>query len=1119
METPDHDTKRRRINETEPSKKEGHGAASAAPGSDGADELVSASAQLEKEPVLPVDDIQGDIILGFNKAFNLNVVVDFKLPEPTPETTSTKATVEAAAEVKRWLLSVLGLISTTEDVLKHRDQHRKTGYKSSDCATTALINVAFSFDCINALVTDTEFASTLFEFPPDSAFVVGAANRAGVLGDPPDKSKRKHPCPKEDPGGVAWKFGADKQNSIAINIASDSKDAVFAKLVELKLSPKWTIVDQTLSHRGTKGTDPLYGHEAYGFMDGLSQPEVRGTYEHTEESTGVKEKAFVVKRRLSPKDGRYTKYSRPGFQLCDTGHFLLGEDYLKATDDVNDPAMDNPLPDAYRKIVAPYPDWCKNGTFVVYRRLAQDVHGFWNNNLNTAEKACHGLNVGDETLRNIAGDIAAQCIGRWWDGTPLVGFDAPLSGLHYPPNLEKMTEAAKKHILKSTTEQKDLKNGFSYASPQSAWQMADGCKVGPGKDKPYPSDPIGAACPFAAHIRKVNPRDEFTDIGGNMRTLKHRIIRRGNNYGSRVKDVFAPAPAHEHTDERGLALVMYMSSIEDQFEFVQRHWANASIRPKGADSDDIVIGLPEDKLKSFTVSVTLPVTEEGKQEKKQVPLVRPAAFTRTSGMGYFLMPAKSAIKHILCADAVSVIEAQSDTGTERQLLRTPAGNKDFKSLLLYRKWDWTLKYMFWQCVWATADQTAVTSQYVLPAFLSSMAGAGIAYRLPDVDDLAKHYGNPTAPNSSTYLQFRNPIDLEAMREASKESNPKFIQQVIAWQAFPRRIKDLFSNSDQNPYEYVETIGWPANDVTYRNYTPQPLARQGDEYCEWFTHRNAEGKITRVDITCEPPEYWAFLFQNEPQTCLKLYQKYVSPLVRLEDLQNVDGSYNIYNRFNTEMGAMHLNCPANSLFAELFIAAEAATRWGSPGNPIVDGGQLIKCAKYGLPTRASDPTIGEVTNELIRSNYILSIEDPVGLYLQELDVTGWTRTDGSVIPKADIDAIVTYERGSGDRSKNLRVRIEVPATYGYELGDILIGGVPITWAGQIIDASCTMFLTGVAIKGTDLTERDDYLKKDIATAVVPCKGKWGPGVGPTPIINPKYPRPEPPADLLYPPDEQ
>merc|ERR1719233_1213367 len=102
----------------------------------------------------------------------------------------------------------------------------------------------------------------------------------------------------------------------------------------------------------------------------------------------------------------------------------------------------------------------------------------------------------------------------------------------------------------------------------------------------------------------------------------------------------------------------------------------------------------------------------------------------------------------------------------------------------------------------------------------------------------------------------------------------------------------------------------------------------DEYCEWFTHRRDDGTIWRVDITCESPEYWVFLFDNEPETCLELYQKYISPLVTLDSLTDGDGNYNIYNKWNTTHGAMHLNCPPNALSAELYIAAEASTRWSS-----------------------------------------------------------------------------------------------------------------------------------------------------------------------------------------------
>jgi hypothetical protein len=61
--------------------------------------------------------------------------------------------------------------------------------------------------------------------------------------------------------------------------------------------------------------------------------------------------------------------------------------------------------------------------------------------------------------------------------------------------------------------------------------------------------------------------------------------------------------------------------------------------------------------------------------------------------------------------------------------------------------------------------------------------------------------------------------------------------------------------------------------------------------------------------------------------------------------------------------------------------------GSCGPPLTEGGDLIGCAAYGLSTRASDPTIGKNLNDLIRSGSIISVDNPVGLYLEKLDTTG------------------------------------------------------------------------------------------------------------------------------------
>lgn len=51
--------------------------------------------------------------------------------------------------------------------------------------------------------------------------------------------------------------------------------------------------------------------------------------------------------------------------------------------------------------------------------------------------------------------------------------------------------------------------------------------------------------------------------------------------------------------------------------------------------------------------------------------------------------------------------------------------------------------------------------------------------------------------------------------------------------------------------------------------PQPAPqRLQDEYCEWSVDRNAEGKITRISVTCEGPEYWAYLAATQPDTVVQ-----------------------------------------------------------------------------------------------------------------------------------------------------------------------------------------------------------------------------------------------------------
>jgi len=675
--------------------------------------------------VLDVDDIQGDVVLGFNKPFNVQLVFNLKkTSDPNPNYESLKG----------WLKTFP--CTTTRDVLKDRNKRR-----NGLAIDTVVQNISFGHRCLSKLLAGTFHEDSLEEFDSTSAFAVGARKRAPILGYDPVMIND-------------WAFPKNRSNNdILINVAADTFGDVNVRSQNISgdTSAWLDLVDSTFSYRGSK-TGPegvFYGHEHFGFVDGLSQPEVRGTYIDEQSGSVASETdgyrttkkikvtddkiKFIVRRTIQPsiEDDRYKDYSRPGFRLLDPGHFLLG--YLNDITDTNDGIMQNPEPNTYRKLKQMYPDWCKNGSFVVYTKIKQDVPKFWEACLEIAQKnpspPPETAGTGDD-LKNRAGYYASLLMGRWWDGTPISCFPGPLSKLHYPPVI---TEADSNPLHN----REGLLNGFNYDNETEPWTLRG--KTGPVPcKKTYKADPLGERCPFFAHVRKVNPRDEFTDIGSDVQTLKHRIIRRGNNYyggandsyaSSRVKNVFEPT-AEEMEQERGLALLMYNSSIEDQFEFVQRHWSNSSSRPRAGgvippiikDGIDPIIGHRKKGAPGGSIQDEMTAAE----------------FTSPKGLGYFLLPSVSAIRDVICSSKAEVLP--------KNILSAPFNNNDFKRRNTKLYWDWTLRTVFWRSVWATIDNYDATAAIPIPSLtrdssgLGTMKGAGVAYRLP-------------AENTKEYRQF------------------------------------------------------------------------------------------------------------------------------------------------------------------------------------------------------------------------------------------------------------------------------------------------------------------------------------------------------------------------------
>lgn len=158
------------------------------------------------------------------------------------------------------------------------------------------------------------------------------------------------------------------------------------------------------------------------------------------------------------------------------------------------------------------------GSFLVYRKLEQNVKGFKSKEQDVAD-ALHL--TGD--AREVAG---AYAVGRFEDGTPVAVRDR--DGLNLP-----------------------VPNNFVFSGPAGA-------------------DPSGGKCPFHAHVRKVSPRGD--SAGGNpddATERSHSITRRGITYGTRtVEPKDDPTIDQMPTGDVGLLFMCFQASVDNQFAFM-----------------------------------------------------------------------------------------------------------------------------------------------------------------------------------------------------------------------------------------------------------------------------------------------------------------------------------------------------------------------------------------------------------------------------------------------------------------------------------------------------------------------------------------------------------------------
>lgn len=289
---------------------------------------------------------------------------------------------------------------------------------------------------------------------------------------------------------------------------------------------------------------------------------------------------------------------------------------------------------------------------------------------------------------------------------------------------------------------------------------------------------------------------------------------------------------------------------------------------------------------------------------------------------------------------------------------------------------------------------------------------------------------PGTPGTGGVGEFYNPTtkDVDLVGERA-----------LVWMGFPRRVMVEQQRDDRREAFRL------ADEFTIGD------RRRQEEYLEWRADSTA-GKITKVTFTCEVPEYWRTLFQHEPNVVVHLYRQLTgdSSIVQADLMSG--GAYNKDNVWNTTKGIVHLRVDqlANTLDAALGLARGSAAI-GTGGAHYRDNYELQQDTSQ-QPTSA-DPRVTMDSNAVVRRNLSVTARDPIGLYIAGWDDTGWTKPDGK--PAGNYWRIVRGVPGAA-----LRVEYEAPASEGFVVGDIRIGGRLIEFGGQIAE-HLTVTIVGIA----------------------------------------------------------
>ncbi|HEY2986748.1 MAG TPA: peroxidase [Candidatus Binatia bacterium] len=476
--------------------------------------------------------------------------------------------VNDPAAARAWLQKISPAITTAE--------------KPAELPATAL-HLAFTSAGLQALEVPQEIISQFsLEFVSG---LTGEESRSRRLGD----------FASNAPSGWNWGGPGKTPHLLLMLYAKEGRLEERKKTLSVELAGAGFKLGQCLE------TSNLDGFEPFGFRDGISQPEID----------------WEQKRTL-----RVGKIEVEYGNLVATGEFILG--YLNEYGEYTDRPLIDPQADI-KNILLPAEDrpekkdLGRNGTYMVFRQLRQDVRGFWRFLDRQADS-------NPEQRRN----LAAAMVGRMMDGTRLV------------PKSERPIRGVGTDLDPEDSAQDIALNQFTYES-----------------------DGAGLLCPYGAHVRRANPRNGdypygargwFTRVKrifgigrkGNNRddliasTRFHRILRRGREYGTNLPLEQALRGVDTSADERGLHFICLNANIGRQFEFVQNAWMMGTKFDGLTEESDPLIGTRA-PVPGCRLTDTFSMPQENGVRRRISGLPQ---FVTVRGGAYFFLPSIRALRYI-----------------------------------------------------------------------------------------------------------------------------------------------------------------------------------------------------------------------------------------------------------------------------------------------------------------------------------------------------------------------------------------------------------------------------------------------------------------------------------------